>query len=338
MKFSFLIASVTGTTPLGQWLLNTQANNYITNGFYPCEGLDMPFIWVENSNRILVSFEYYDSGKILAKLDDPEDLIQIRCGDAAFALEKIGLDKLEQDKSLFSLSDRFEQWVKVARELGRNNPQEWLSHIKLRPGFDSITSPASLADLSWVRYAPFPLPREIRVHRLNALASSMRARSCRWLHVGDRDMSIRLSGAEAPFGVILIKEEWEMKLLKVVLGKTCRQIIEALDQIGSEIFENIPKNVDEMRQALVDPNQPDELQTKAQNWLNNEDGDVRVEINNNRLGIECKDVGYVGYSSALVEYENKPRTISHVRPDLSSWCTVIKAKAELVKSTLNKLD
>ena len=337
MKFPFLVASVTGTTPLGRWLFNAQANNYITNGFYPCEGLDMPLIWVEDSSSIFVSFDYYDAGKIFATPQDPENLLQIRCGDAAFALEKIGLDEIFQDKSLYTLSDRFEQWVNVALELRRNNPEVWLSGIKLRPGFDRITTPASLADLSWVRYAPFPLPQEIRVNRLNALASSMAARSCRWLHVGERDMSIRLSGVEAPFDLILIKKDWEMKLLKVVLGNTCRHIIEALDDNGSEIFENLPKNVDEMRQALVDPNQPDELQTKAQNLLHNDDGDVRVEINNNILGIECKDVGYVRYSSTLLNYEYKPRTISHMRPDLSSWCAVILEKAELVKSTLSKL-
>lgn len=333
----FFLTSLVSATPFSDWLREEKANGYISASYFACYGLNMPLV---NSDREVISLVGSTGigapSVTLAKVKDGEDMSKIRCGDVAYALSKmdpVNVDMTEEE--LKTVTAPFLELLKTAAALRRSNYGEWIAQSQLNPEFAAAKGPEGIPFdyFSKLGYTPFEMAEEKAKKRLDARIDSADANGCRDLHVPGLEASIWARSGLFQFIDVYWRDiELELRPNTDIGSLTCRELLDVISQI--DLLEGLPKDVFELRETLRDPSKSDDRTTKSGGfWVTLSDGS-KIMSDAHSLDVFCRPFGKLSYSSANMEYEDKPRAFSP-KWIVSEVCDVFITKVEKLDDMIN---
>lgn len=332
MKFA-LLSSIAAATPFSDWLRTEKANAYLSSSYFACYGLKMPLVISDSGMISLVgSTGIRSPSVILATVKDREDMSKIRCGDVAYALSKmepVNVDMTEEE--LKTATAPFVELLKTAAALRRSNYDEWIAQSQLNPEFAAAKGPEDIpfAYFTKLGFTRFEMAGEEAKKRLDARIDSADANGCRDLHIPDLEASIwARSGLMQLIDVYFRDIELELRPNAEIGRLTCRQLLDVISKMN--LLEGLPNDIFELRETLRDPAKPDDRTTKS--------GGIRVTLSDgskimsdaHSLDVFCRPFGKLSYSSANMEYEEKPREFS------PKW--IVREVCDVFFKKIEKLD
>jgi hypothetical protein len=317
MRFLAVAVSQALATPLGEWLLRECAANPITKTFRPCEPLEMPSIAVDGLH---VRVELDSRVETLFSLDSWSEVSQTLCGDVAFALNKLQ-EPLHPEK-LFEQSPFIRKFVLEARNA--RSSSEWVETSRLKSiyreadNFEDIVGKVAL--FTYLR--PSLTADQISRKRLSSVSSS----SCGGLRISEdvwvafdvsRRVMIKLINGKALVS-FLLSPVWSTMM--------CGDLVDGLSKLSGELWEGIPRTIEEMRSLIEDPK------------LSNTGPGIQYHLRDyppfqafpQGMRLHCGGIGFLEYSPEPGGEAVLPRSLG----DRDSICEMMEMKQDLINGLL----
>lgn len=318
--------------PVVKWFTMDRAHNPITNGMFPCIGLEMPLVVVSGTvlalarTTSLTPDQAEGSAEISGDIPDRIDLVRfpsreamrgVLCGHLAYAFENVGpqvsmnLDGL----MLHLVMGRLPKLLVKAEKLRTENVSEWMKYSRIDRAYATAATVYDLPRRWWQGYTPLQLPKNIQKQVSSLKTTDADARGCEFMQIPGMGASIKVlpwTDTATPLLIQFADHEFTLMLGPELQMLTCGQVVDIISRLQVKVQRGLPANIVELRDRLAQSSGSSAGFIFGGTWVT----------------LKC-DSGVMAYNSLYVEPQRIPHG-SEFEGDISGICATLVEKSRLV--------
>lgn len=177
LHITFAVIMVNPTivvAPVVKWFTMDRAHNPITNGMFPCIGLEMPLVVVSGTVLALARTTSLRPDQVgdspdkinLIRFPSREAMREVLCGHLAYAFGNVTHLWIHSRGLLDLVMGRLPKLLKKAEKLRTENVSEWMNYSRIDRAFTTAATLYDLPRRGWHGYTPLQLPKNIQKFRV----------------------------------------------------------------------------------------------------------------------------------------------------------------------------